>query len=270
MNSSMPPPPRWRSPPVGAWVALVLVGAVAVNLVSTLHGSAERLSQGADNAVPFLLQAFPPDFSRIGPVTKAMWETLQMALCGVFLGVIFSLPLGFLGAANTCPNPLIRLPIRWMVAVFRTIPDLIWAMLFLVMVGFGPTAGILAITVDTIGFCGRFYSERVEEVPKGPAEALLACGAGPLTRIVGAVLPEALPSFMATSLYAVEKSVRSAVVLGLVGAGGIGVELRAAMNLFQYQQATTIILMILVVVIAFEQTSATVRSRWLDSGRLPR
>ncbi|MCA1777000.1 MAG: ABC transporter permease subunit [Loktanella sp.] len=138
---------------------------------------------------------------------------------------------------------------------------MIWALIFVVTVGLGPLAGILAIIMDTIGFAARFYSERFEEVQKGPSEALTATGGGRLSVIFGAILPESFASMTATSLFSVEKAIRSAVTLGLVGAGGIGVELSTAMRLFRYDQAAAIILVILVVVVAFEQLSTSIRKR---------
>ena len=150
---------------------------------------------------------------------------------------------------------------RFVISVSRTIPDLIWALIFVVTVGLGPLAGILAIIMDTIGFAARFYSERFEEVQKGPSEALTSTGAGRLSVIFGAILPESFASMTATSLFSVEKAIRSAVTLGLVGAGGIGVELSTAMRLFRYDQAAAIILVILVVVIVFEQLSSSIRKR---------
>ncbi len=131
----------------------------------------------------------------------------------------------------------------------------------MVAVGLGPLAGILAIIMDTIGFCARFFAERIEEIDPRPATALSAAGASRGAVMAGAILPECFPSFVATSLVSVEKAVRSAVVLGLVGASGIGVELTSAMNLFRYKEALTIILVVLVVVIAVEQLAGAIRRR---------
>ncbi len=260
---SLPPPPRSPRLPPLAWVSLVLLAAFLLQGFSQAGVTPQRLGSGLGNLGQFLAQAFPPDFSRLWPLAKSMYETLQMAFAGVGLGVLFSLPIAVLSARNTSPHPVVRILSRLLIATFRTIPDLVWAMVFLVAVGFGPLAGILAIVADTVGFCARFFSERIEEIRPGPAEALAATGAGRAGVICGAILPEAFPSFVATGLYAVEKSVRAAVVLGLVGAGGIGVELRSAMNLFQYPQALTIILLILVVVIGCEQLSSLLRKRLL-------
>jgi len=263
MTDLSSPPSRYPRLSPWTWASLVLVAAFLLQGIGQAQVTPQRLGTGIANLGQFLGQAFPPDFSRIGPLTGAMYETLLMAFVGVGFGVLLSLPAALLAARNTSPHPVIRVATRLLIAVFRTIPDLVWAMIFLVAVGFGPLAGILAIVADTMGFCARFFSERIEEIRPGPAEALTSTGAGRLSVIGGAIVPEAFPSFVATSLYAVEKSVRAAVVLGLVGAGGIGVELRSAMNLFLYPQALTIILMILVVVIGCEQVSSLLRKKLL-------
>jgi phosphonate transport system permease protein len=242
---------------------MVLLIAFLIQGITAANITPERLISGAGNLGEFIGQAFPPDLSRLDVLAKALYETLKMAVVGVGLGVLLSLPVALVAAANTSPHPMLRVLARSLISVSRTIPDLVWAMVFLVAVGFGPLAGILAIAVDTVGFCGRFFAERIEEIKPGPSEALLSAGGTRTAAVAGAILPEVFPSFVATGLFSVEKAVRSAVVLGLVGAGGIGVELRASMNLFQYQQALTIILMILGVVIAIEQTSARIRSRLL-------
>lgn len=256
-----PPPPRGPRLSVWSWAALLLLAAFLLQGLGQAQVTPQRLGNGLTNLGQFLGQAFPPDLSRLGPLARSMYETLLMAFVGVGFGVLLSLPVAVLCARNTSPHPVVRTLSRLLIATLRTIPDLVWAMVFLVAVGFGPLAGILAIVADTMGFCARFFSERIEEIRPGPAEALASAGAGRTGVICGAILPEAFPSFVATGLYAVEKSVRAAVVLGLVGAGGIGVELRSAMNLFQYPQALTVILLILVVVIGCEQVSSLLRKR---------
>ncbi len=254
-------PPRFRAPSALTWVLVVGFAAFFIQGLVASEVSIDRLIRGAGNLVRFIGQAVPPDFSGARGIADAMLETLNIAVVGVTFGCLFSIPLALLAARNTAPNALVRTIARFVISVARTIPDLIWALIFVVTVGLGPLAGILAIIMDTIGFAARFYSERFEEVPKGPSEALTATGAGRLSVIFGAILPESFASMTATSLFSVEKAIRSAVTLGLVGAGGIGVELSTAMRLFRYDQAAAIILVILVVVIAFEQISSTIRKR---------
>lgn len=254
-------PPRFRAPSPFTWGIALLFLVLFIQGVMATEITPERLLKGTVNLVHFLGRAFPPDGNDLGVIASAMLETLNIAIVGVVVGVVLSLPLALLAARNTSPAAWIRVFTRLIITTMRTIPDLIWALIFVVAVGLGPMAGVLAIVMDTIGFAARFFSERIEEVHPGPSEALSATGAGRLSVIGAAILPETLASMTATSLYSVEKSLRSAVTLGLVGAGGIGVELAAAMRLFNYDEALSIILVILVVVVGFEQISSTIRRR---------
>ena len=260
-RAAMAAPQRLRMPSVFAWVVMVAFAAFFIQGVLAVDATPDRLIAGFGNMGQFFAQAFPPDLGRIGPITHAMWQTLNMAIVGVAFGVILSLPFALLCSANTTPHNVVRWCARMVVATLRTIPELVWALNFVVAVGLGPLAGILAIIMDTIGFCARFFSERIEEIRPGPSEALTSTGAGRLSVIFGAIIPEAMASLTATSLFGVEKAIRSAVILGLVGAGGIGVELSTAMRLFNYDTALTIILVILVVVISVEQVSSAIRKR---------
>lgn len=254
-------PPRFQHPPLVWWLGGVILLGLFFHGIYIAQLTPERLLSGLGRLGGFLMQAVPPDISRAQSFFWAILITFEMALVGTVIGVILSLPVALLASDNTTPNPKVRLVTRSLVAAVRTIPDLVWALVFVVAIGLGPAAGILTIAVDILGFCGRFFSERIEELEPGPIEALTATGASRLGVILGAVFPCAFPSFVATSLYGVEKSIRSAVVLGLVGAGGIGVELSTSMRLFRYDQALTIIIMIWLVVTASEQVSSNIRRR---------
>lgn len=255
------PPPRFRRPsPFGWGVGLIFI-ALLVQGVVVMEITPARLASGAVNLVHFIGRAIPPNLSDLDVIGWSMLETLYIALVGVTVGVILSVPFAFLAARNTTPHAAVRVVTRFLIASMRTIPDLVWALIFVVAVGLGPLAGVLAIIMDTIGFAARFFSERIEEVHPGPSEALASTGAGRLSVIGGAIMPETLASMTATSLFSVEKALRSAVTLGLVGAGGIGVELAAAMRLFNYDEALTIIIAILICVLGFEQLSSAIRRR---------
>ncbi|UYG00192.1 phosphonate ABC transporter, permease protein PhnE [Halomonas sp. GD1P12] len=260
-GASTPLPPRFKRPSLFTWALGLGFLALLLQGLSSTNVTLERLLRGAVNLGHFVGRAFPPNVSRFDVLAWSMFETLNIAIVGVTFGVILSVPFALLAARNTSPFPWVRSVARLVIATMRTIPDLIWALIFVVAVGLGPMAGVLAIIMDTIGFAARFFSERIEEVHPGPSEALSATGAGKLSVIGGAILPETLASMTATSLYSVEKALRSAVTLGLVGAGGIGVELAASMRLFNYDRALAIILLILVVVIGFEQLSSQIRKR---------
>lgn len=249
----------------------VLVAGVAAFL---LHGWTQGvalhptdLGEGAVRLAGFLADAIPPDTDRLGAILQALLVTFEIALLGTVIGVTLSLPLAVLAARNTSPHRLVYAVARGFVAVCRTIPDLIWALIFVVAVGLGPQAGVLAVAVDIIGLCGRFFAESIEEVEDGTLDGLRAAGAPNHAVIAGAVLPTCLPSFVGTSLFALETAVRSSVTIGLVGAGGIGLELAVSMSLLRYDEALTIILSVFVVVLAVERLSATIRRRILKGAK---
>ncbi|MDG5472559.1 phosphonate ABC transporter, permease protein PhnE [Jeotgalibacillus sp. ET6] len=254
-------PKRMKWPGIAGWFGWIFFLLFFIMGLSNANITVDRLWRGLFNAGTFISQAFPPDFNRIEPVTWAMIETFEIAIVGTAVGVVISLPFALLSAKNITRSPLIRSVTRGLLGVMRTVPDLVWALIFVVLFGLGPLAGILTIMIDTIAFCARFFSERIEELNKGPLEALESTGSKRGGVIFGAAIPPAFPSFVSTGLFAFEKSIRGAVVLGLVGAGGIGVELRTSMTLMKFDEAAAIILLILLVVLAVEKVSSKIRLR---------
>lgn len=254
-------PPRFTRP--SPFVFVVLAGALAffVHGLVVSELTPGRLASGLSELVEFLAQALPPATGRLPDVARATLETFEMALVGTAFGAALSVPLALLAARNTSPLVAVYGAARTLTAFLRAVPDLVWGLVFIVAVGLGPAAGICAIAVDVMGFCGRFFAERIEEVEPGPVDALRATGATVPAVIAGSVLPAALPSFVATTLFALESATRSAVVLGIVGAGGIGIELTVSMQTLRYDEALTIILVIFVVVVAVERVSAAIRRR---------
>jgi phosphonate transport system permease protein len=264
MTSIDLPPPRYRHRGLVEYAALLLVAALVLSSLAATAPRFDALGRGVARLFApsgLLMQMFPPDFSRAGHIAWKLLETLQMAVAGAALGLVFAVPFAILATDRLSPHPLIRHAARAVIALFRTVPDLVWAIFFIIVVGLGPAAGVLAIMVDKIGFAGRFFAEAMEETDPGPQDALRAIGASKLGIIVSSVFPACLPSFTATSLFALEKSVRGSAALGLVGAGGIGVDLKVAFDLFNYDEALTIILMMLVLVIAVEQGSGWIRRK---------
>ena len=257
-------PSRFQHRSLVEYVALLAVLALVAASLANTAPAPDRLGSGiARFFAPsgLLAQMVPPDFSRIVPIGWKLLETLQMAVAGCFLGLILALPFAVLATYRLSPHPLVRHTARALIAVFRTVPDLVWAIIFIIIVGLGPAAGVMAIMVDKIGFAGRFFAETMEETDPGPQDALRAIGASRLGIIGSAVIPACLPSFTATSLFALEKSVRGSAALGLVGAGGIGVDLKVAFDLFNYDEALAITLMMLALVIAVEQGSGWIRRK---------
>jgi phosphonate transport system permease protein len=264
MPQASPAPPRFQHRSIAEYVAIIVVLALVLTSVMNTAPSLDKLQRGTARLFApsgFLMQMFPPDFSRVEHITWKLVETLQMAVAGAALGLVFAVPFAILATDRLSPHPVIKIAARGMIAFFRTVPDLVWAIFFIIVVGLGPAAGVLALMIDKIGFAGRFFAEAMEEADTGPQDALRAIGASRMGIIFSAVFPACLPSFTATSLFALEKSVRGSAALGLVGAGGIGVDLKVAFDLFNYDEALTIILMMLVLVVAVEQGSSWIRSK---------
>lgn len=262
--NTIPAPPRFQRHSLIEYAGLLVVLALVVSSFVATAPDPAALGRGVARLFApsgLLRQMFPPDFSRVVPISLKLLETLQMAVAGATLGLIFAVPFAILATDRLSPHPVVRHAARAVIALFRTVPDLVWAIVFIIVVGLGPAAGVLAIMVDKIGFAGRFFAEAMEETDPGPQDALRAIGAGRLGIILSGVFPACLPSFTATSLFALEKSVRGSAALGLVGAGGIGVDLKVAFDLFNYDEALAIILMMLVMVIAVEQGSGWIRRK---------
>lgn len=258
-----PAPPRLVQPSLGRFAGWLAAVALLVWASERVDLSLVTLGEGLPNLWRLLGEMFPPDLSRIGPISRALVETLLMAGVGCAYGIVFGFLLAVLATRRHSGHSLVYYLSRGLIAFFRTVPDLIWALFFVVAVGLGPFAGTLAIVVDTIGFCGRFFAEAMEEADPGPQEALTALGAGRAGVVLCAVVPAAMPSFVNTSLFSLEKAVRSSVVLGLVGAGGIGIELKVAMDMFEFGHATTILALVFAMVIAVERLSARIRAAYL-------
>ncbi len=255
------PPPRFSRIHPLTWLLTVAVAAFFIFSVDSVQWSFADLVGGLPAMGRFLARSFPPDVDRLIPILFALLETFQMALVGTAVGVVLSVPLAVLASRRHSPAVPVYHAARSVIAVFRVVPDLVWALLFVITVGLGPFAGTLALAVDTMGFCGRFFAEAMEEADDGPQQAMRALGASPTGTVVCAVFPQTMPSFVNTSLFALEKAVRSSVVLGLVGAGGIGIELKVAMDMFEFSQAATILISIFVLILGVERVSSWARAR---------
>jgi len=257
-------PPRYSSPKFAQVATILILFVVIYPAFQGAEVSPRALIEGAPYMQEVLLEMFPPSTERLPQVLSLLVSTLHMAVAGTIIGILLALPLAILGARKTTPHVLFYQSSRLIVSLARTIPDLVWALFFVVTVGIGPFAGVLTIAVDTLGFCGRFFAEGIEETESNPKEALETLGAGRRAILAIFILPSSAPSFINTALFSLEKAVRSSVVLGLVGAGGIGVELKVAMDTFRYDEACTIILAIFALVIVVEQVSMHAR-KWMAS-----
>ncbi|MRG60044.1 phosphonate ABC transporter, permease protein PhnE [Agromyces sp. CFH 90414] len=219
-----------------------------------------KLADGAVNMADFLGRLFPPDFSDFGTIVALLVETLQMAIVGTVLGAVLSLLVAFAAASNIAPK-WVYYPARWIMNIIRSVPDLVFALMFVSAVGLGPFAGILAMTLGSLGSIGKIFAEAMESVDRGPLVAMQAVGASKRQVIQYGVLPQAAPLLVSYTLLLFEGNVRGATILGLVGAGGIGLELTTAMRMYDYGHLSAIIICIIVLVTAIDQGSALIRRR---------
>lgn len=202
-------------------------------------------------------------FGYLLKVLVKMWETIEMALWGTIFSVMISLPLGILSASNYTPHRFVYSAARAMLGFHRSMPELIIALFFVLMYGFGAIAGVFALAVHTSGILGKFFADEIENSPPGPQEALRIAGVGKLKVLRFAVFPQVLPQYVAYLQYVFERNIRTASVLGIVGAGGIGMELKGRWDLFDYAHVGTILLIIFLTVMVLEFLSQKLRARVL-------
>jgi len=209
----------------------------------------------------FLTRMFPPELSYVQLLIDATIETIQIAAWGTLIAILLSIPLALLGAVNTTPHPVVFHATRLFLNALRAINELVFALIFVSAVGLGPFAGVLAIALHATGMLAKFCAEEVEGVDKGQVEALQATGATKMQVILFAVIPQVIPAFISYAIYRLDVSIRSATVLGLVGAGGLGFSLIQTMKLFKYHQTATCILVIFVLVFVSDWICEKLRAR---------
>ena len=203
----------------------------------------------------------PPDFSNFNLLLFSMIETIEIAILGTFIAIVLSIPLALLSARNIAPNILTFFIARTITVFFRAIPEFIIAMILVIAIGFGAMPGVLALGIHTMGFLAKFYAEDIEHINKGPVEALISSGASKRQIISFAIIPQIIPSFVANNLYILDRNIRMATMLGIVGAGGIGYELQSAFRMFEYQKVSAIIIIIFIAIFIIDNISSLIRSK---------
>ena len=203
----------------------------------------------------------PPDFSNISNLILEMLETIEIAFLGTFIAIVLSIPVGLFSARNLAPNYGVFLVARTITIFFRAIPEFIIAMILVIAIGFGAIPGVLALGIHTMGFLAKFYAEDIEHVNKGPIDALKSSGASKRQIISFAIIPQIIPSFIANNLYILDRNIRMATMLGIVGAGGIGYELQSSFRMFEYQKVSAIIIIIFVTIFIIDHLSSLIRSK---------
>ncbi len=242
----------------------------AVIILLLLWGSAVdtdaswgKLIQGSPNMLDLLREMFPPKWSYFDNIVPAMLETIRMALIGTTSGAILAVPVALLCASNLSRSAWIYQPVRFLLNLVRTIPDLLLAAIFVAIFGLGPLPGIMALTVFSFGLIAKLTYEALETIDRGPLEAMTAVGATPVQRIAFGVVPQIQAHFISYVLYTFEINIRAAAVLGLVGAGGIGHYYEVTLGFLEYDKTCMIILFTLAVVLLIDYASTKLREKLL-------
>jgi phosphonate transport system permease protein len=247
------------------FIALLLFCIFAVWTVWYMNMPLERLS-GMFGRIGNMVfnRMMPPDldYALTGNVFYSILETIEMSFLGTVYGVLLAVPVAWFGAWNVTPSRTICYPLgRAALVLSRAIPPIIWAMILVVILGFGPMAGTITLVLLTLSFAGKLMSEQVEAIDMGPVEAIRATGAGEIKTFVYAVLPQVKAAWIGIIIYNWDSSFRASTILGFVGAGGLGLYLRSTTQLLDYERAMGIILVVIVLVIASEILSHFARRR---------
>ncbi len=269
-----PPPPSKKPAPtmdskgpqrfkaLFTWLGFIVV--IVVCGISVDADVTKLFSKNSmDNVGRIMNELIRPDWSYAGRIMPAMLETVQIAIAGTVIGSVLAVPVALLCAVNVMPKKIVSIPVRIVLNLVRTIPDLLFAAVFVAVFGIGAFAGMLALVFFSFGLVAKLTYEAIEAIDPGPLEAMTASGANKIQLIVFGVIPQALPYFFSYVLYTFEVNVRAASVLGFVGAGGIGLHLDQQLNSFRYDRASTIILLTLVIVLVIDYASTYLRRKLL-------
>ncbi|MFE8032656.1 phosphonate ABC transporter, permease protein PhnE [Thiohalocapsa marina] len=257
-------PSHWRRPPLIAdarlrWALIIAVACYLVLGIGSLEVNWARVADGWERGLRFLGGFLQPDFqSRWGDIEQGLMESLTMTLTATVVGVLISVPIGIGAARNLAPMPVYLL-CRGIIAVSRSLQEIIVAILFVAMVGFGPLAGFLTLAFATIGFLSKLLAEDIEEIDAAQAEAVRATGASWLQVLNYAVQPQVMPRLIGLSLYRLDINFRESAVIGIVGAGGVGATLNTAIDRYEYDSAAAVLLLIIAIVMLTEYSSSWVR-----------
>jgi phosphonate transport system permease protein len=217
-----------------------------------------ELFEGSGTMAEYIGRYFPPDFTNWRSYFTDTLETVAMGVWGTLLAAILAIPLSVLASENICPQWIV-FPMRRILDAMRAINEVVFALIFVVAVGLGPFAGVLALFVHTAGTLAKLFSEAIEAIDPGPVEGIRATGASKVQEVIFGVFPQVFPLWTSFTLYRFEANVRSAAVLGIVGAGGIGVSLYQNFRAFEYQEVCAIMVILIVTVSLIDTVSAKLR-----------
>ena len=220
---------------------------------------AQRFIESGPSIKQLASEMVPPNFARWQSWLRPLLDTLAMSIAGTAVAIFFSLPLALCAARNTSPHRIVYECARALLALLRSVPEIILGILFVAAVGFGALPGVLALGLHSVGMVGKFYAEAIEHVDPKPLEAARAAGATRFQVITHAILPQVLPQLADVTIYRTEYHFRASAVLGIVGAGGIGFELMAALRLIKYDEVSAILLTILACVVVVDTIGGRLR-----------
>lgn len=268
----------------------VLTGLLAISLilVDNMVDDWGRLSKGPGNLIKFIEESlWPPDWSVMEPqaypvctvyplfdfTCSTAWiglvETIKIAFVSTVFGILISLPISLLAARNLNPG-WVSFPARLLLSVSRSLPSIIWAIFFVILVGFGPLSGILAMTVYTVGYLGKLQYEAIEGLSRTPLDASRAMGLSKIETALGVVIPESANELISQAIFMFEYNFRHGTVIGIVGAGGIGYYINLYLKFLQYDKVIAYLIIILVVVVIIDYLSIYARSYFNEEGDLKR
>ena len=237
--------------------------AAFVASLRTIEVIPEFLYDAPDQLADLFGRMWPMDLGYVGPTLQALVETLHIATLGTLMAIGIAVPVGLLAARNVTPSPALNLLAKFVFVPSRSVNSLVWALLVVAVFGPGPLAGTLAIALRSVGFTGKLFAEALEEANRGSIEALHAAGAGRLSTLLLGYWPQVKPAFWSIALFRWDINIRESAVLGLVGAGGIGVALDTALNLLYWDQVAVVLAAIFITVIAAEIIVTQLRTRML-------
>lgn len=242
----------------GILILLVVLISINIEFLPT------DLLKGLPKLYLLFSEAIPPDVSVLKIAFPALLETLQIAFLGTFFGLIIVFPLSILGSRNLFSKYIV-IPIRILLASVRTMPSLLWAIIFVIIIGFGPTAGILATAMYTIGYLGKLQYESIEGLENESLQAISSTGANKLQLIRFVILPELANNFLSQILFMFEYNFRASSILGFVGAGGIGFYIHGYLQFMQYDKVIMLLIIVLITVLVIDYISNKIRDQYLSS-----
>ncbi len=251
---------KWKGR-IGLWVAVSVILAFYVVSWHLAEVNLARLATGLPKLWHWLSLAWPLKYEDLPLILTRTAQTVAMAAIGTTIAAVLAIPMAVLASRNITPFPALYYPARWFLNILRGIDSFVFALLFVAAVGLGPFAGVLGIALHTWGSAAKLFADHIENAELGPLQAVETTGAGRLTAIAFALVPDVAPVVLSTALFWWEFNVRASTVLGVVGAGGIGQELKNSLDFLDFPRLFTIIVVILIVVTVLDQLSGWLRRK---------